>query len=49
MNMFGLNRNEARGYLIEWMQTYAERMHSDKGYEIGTKEGYDAFMEKRNG
>ena len=49
MNMFGLNRHEARGYLIEWMQTYAERMHSDKGYEIGTKEGYDAFIEKRNG
>ena len=49
VDMFGLNRNEARGYIIEWMQTYGQRMHSDKGYEIGTKEGYDAFVEKRNG
>ena len=46
---FGLNRHEARDIVIEWMKTYAERMHSDKGYEIGTKEGYDAFIEKRNG
>lgn len=46
---FGLNRHEARDIVIEWMKTYAERMHSDKGYEVGTKEGYDTFMEKRNG
>jgi hypothetical protein len=46
---FGLNRHEARDIVIEWMKTYAERMHSDKGYEIGTKEGYEAFVEKRNG
>ena len=46
---FGLNRHEARDIVIEWMKTYAERMHSDKGYEIGTKEGHDAFIEKRNG
>ena len=25
----------------------AEEIHSDKGYELGTKEGYEAFAEKR--
>ena len=25
----------------------AEEIHSDKGYELGTKEGYDAFAKKR--
>ena len=25
----------------------AEEIHSDKGYELGTKEGYDAFVKKR--
>ena len=25
----------------------AEEMHSDKGYELGTKEGYEAFAKKR--
>jgi hypothetical protein len=25
----------------------AEEMHSDKGYELGTKEGYEAFNKKR--
>ena len=25
----------------------AEEIHSDKGYELGTKEGYDAFNKKR--
>ena len=24
-----------------------EEIHSDKGYELGTKEGYDAFAKKR--
>jgi len=45
---YGITRNEAREYLIEWMRTYSSRIHSDKGYEIGTKEGYDAFVAKRN-
>ena len=26
----------------------AEEIHSDKGYELGTKEGYDEFVKKRN-
>jgi hypothetical protein len=26
MDRFDLNRNEARNYLIEWMQTYTQRM-----------------------
>ena len=26
IDMFGLNRNESRNYLIEWMQTYTQRM-----------------------
>jgi hypothetical protein len=26
----------------------AEQIHSDKGYELGTKEGYDEFVKKRN-
>ena len=25
----------------------AEEIHSDKGYELGTKEGYEAFNKKR--
>ena len=25
----------------------AEEIHSDKGYELGTKEGYEAFAKKR--
>ena len=25
----------------------AEEIHSDKGYQLGTKEGYDAFAKKR--
>ena len=25
----------------------AEEIHSDKEYELGTKEGYDAFAKKR--
>ena len=25
----------------------AEEIQSDKGYELGTKEGYDAFVKKR--
>ena len=25
----------------------AEEIHSDKGYELGTKEGYDEFAKKR--
>ena len=25
----------------------AEEIHSDKGYELGTKEGYEAFVKKR--
>ena len=25
----------------------AEQIHSDKGYELGTKEGYEAFNKKR--
>ena len=25
----------------------AEEIHSDKGYELGTKDGYDAFAKKR--
>ena len=25
----------------------AEEIHSDKGYELGTNEGYDAFAKKR--
>ena len=25
----------------------AEQIHSDKGYELGTKEGYEAFAKKR--
>jgi len=25
----------------------AEEIHSDKGYELGNKEGYDAFAKKR--
>jgi hypothetical protein len=25
----------------------AEEMHSDKGYKLGTKEGYDEFAKKR--
>jgi len=24
-----------------------EEIHSDKGYKLGTKEGYDAFVKKR--
>ena len=26
----------------------AEEIHSDKGYELGTKEDYDEFVKKRN-
>ena len=26
----------------------AEEIHFDKGYELGTKEGYDEFVKKRN-
>ena len=43
-----------------WVEYLADRVNklelmiagsnmSDKGYQIGTKEGYDEFMRKRNG
>lgn len=37
--------------LIETMQDNlmkAAEMHSDKGYSIGTKERYEAFVKERN-